>query len=108
MSQAQVPGAAHPPGPLHLRRWLLACLVLLAAAPVLAQSIAAYDLSWSTVDGGGSSGTGGIYTLEGTAGQPDAGLMAGGEYVLAGGFWPGGGMAAPQPALYLPLILRAY
>ena len=49
-----------------------------------------YDLTWSTIDGGGgrSTSAGGTYTLEGTIGQPDAGLMSGGPYVLAGGFWP--------------------
>jgi len=28
--------------------------------------------------------------LTGTTGQPDAGAMAGGDYELLGGFWPGG------------------
>jgi hypothetical protein len=64
-----------------------------------------YELSWSTIDGGGSTfSAGGPYTLGGTAGQPDPGVMAGGGYTLAGGFWPGG----PLPwRLYLPLILRS-
>ncbi|HNS50306.1 MAG TPA: hypothetical protein PKO09_03905 [Anaerolineae bacterium] len=105
----RIPGATHLRGALHLRRWLAVCLVLLAAVPVLARSIAAYDLSWSTVDGGGGSlSTGGGYLLEGTAGQPDAGLLTGGIYSLAGGFWPGGAVAAPSPVIYLPLVMRAY
>jgi len=97
------------PGALHLNRVCLACLVLLAAVPALAQSGGGYDLSWSTVDGGGGTfSTGGVYSLGGTAGQPDAGLMTGGEYALGGGFWGGGAVAAAENAIYLPLVLRNY
>jgi len=48
-----------------------------------------YDISWHTVDGGGTMGaTGGTYGLSGTIGQPDAGgPFAGGTYGLHGGFW---------------------
>ena len=63
-----------------------------------------YELTWYTVDGGGTYSAGGGYTLASTAGQPDAGLVAGGGYTLYGGFWAGG--LVPY-RLYLPLILRA-
>jgi len=96
------------PGALHLRS-LLACLVLLAAVPVLAQSGGEYDLSWSTVDGGGwTFSSGGAYVLGGTAGQPDAGMMTGGVYTLGGGFWGGGAVAAAENAIYCPLVMRSY
>ena len=87
---------------------LAACLLLLAAVPVLAQSGGGYDLSWSTVDaGGGTFSTGGVYSLGGTAGQPDAGLLTGPGYSLAGGFWSGG-VAAGLYRVYLPVVLRGY
>jgi len=96
------------PGAAHLRV-VLACVVLLAAVPVLAQSGGGYDLSWSTVDsGGGTFSSGGLYSLGGTAGQPDAGLMTGGVYALGGGFWGGGAVAAPENMIYLPLVMRNY
>jgi hypothetical protein len=38
-----------------------------------------YSIDWSTVDGGGTS-TGGVYSVSGTLGQPDAGAMSGGDY----------------------------
>lgn len=54
----------------------------------LAQSGGMYDLSWNVFDGGGATfSTGGAYSLGGTAGQPEAGLMNGGAYALTGGFW---------------------
>jgi hypothetical protein len=82
---------------------------LLVASPVLAQSGGGVDLTWNTVDGGGQTSTGGGYTLSGTAGQPDAGPLAGGEYTLGGGFWMGGAAAVPDPyRTYLPLVLRNY
>jgi hypothetical protein len=64
-----------------------------------------HDLSWWTVDGGGGAAEGGLYTLTGTAGQPDAGVLSGGPYILGGGFW-GGGALAQGYQLFLPLVLR--
>jgi hypothetical protein len=46
-----------------------------------------YSIDWSTVDGGGGTSTGGVYSVSGTIGQPDAGTMSGGNYSLSGGFW---------------------
>lgn len=49
-----------------------------------------YAISWSTIDGGGRiNSAGGIYSLSGTIGQPDAGVgpLSGGSYSLTGGFW---------------------
>jgi hypothetical protein len=65
----------------------------LLVSHALAQSGGGYDLSWSTIDGGGgtSSDIGGIYSLAGTIGQPDAGSHGdvGDTYDLDGGFWAG-------------------
>ncbi len=48
-----------------------------------------YAITWSTVDGGGGTSTGGVYSVSGTIGQPDASqqAMTGGNYSLVGGFW---------------------
>src|SRR2546423_11033221 len=61
-------------------------LLLLAAASAasLAQS---YSIDWFTIDGGGGTSTGGVYSVTGTIGQPDAGKMSGGNYSIDGGFW---------------------
>jgi len=81
----------------------LAALLLLASV-ALAQFGDGYDLTWSTVDGGGYTWSeGGPYSLGGTIGQPDAGVLSGGGYTLAGGFWGG---AAVRYGVYLPLVLR--
>ena len=75
---------------------------LLLASVALAQSGGGYDLSWNTVDGGGYTfSAGGDYTLGGSIGQPDAGLLIGGSYMLGGGFWDG-----EAYRIYLPLVLR--
>ncbi len=58
--------------------------LLLAALPLGAQN---YTLDWFTIDGGGGTSAGGAYSVSGTIGQPDAGLMAGGNVAVAGGFW---------------------
>jgi hypothetical protein len=46
-----------------------------------------YSIDWYTIDSGGGTSTGGVYTVSGTIGQPDAGKLTGGNYTLEGGFW---------------------
>jgi len=84
---------------------LVTIALLLIVSTALARS--GYDLSWWTVDGGGGTASGGSYTLVGTIGQPDAGILTGGDYTLGGGFW-GSGVAAARYKVYLPLILCRY
>ncbi len=63
--------------------------VVLASLAASAQA-QNFEMKWSTVDGGGIINTmGGNFALSGTLGQPDAGEMSGGNFVLKGGFWPG-------------------
>ena len=82
-------------------------LIPLAAAfllggVILAQSGGGYDMSWSTVDGGGAESSGGSYTIAGTAGQPDAGSVhSGGPYALVGGFWAATAVSV-SPAVAVP------
>ncbi len=91
----------------QLHRWLgLALLVaaILGAGAALAQTGGGYDLTWSTIDGGGGNSAGGGYQLAGTLGQPDAGAaLSGGVYSLSGGFWGG---ASTGNRVYLPLLRR--
>jgi len=73
-----------------MKSYALSVLSLTAAA-AFAQSGGPYDLTWSSIDGGGQMfSTGGTYSLGGTIGQPDAQAgpaIGGGAYELAGGFW---------------------
>jgi hypothetical protein len=93
-----------------MRKHLISCAVIAAAlsltvaVPVLAGDGSGTDLSWWTADAGGAVSEGGGYRLGGTVGQPDAGVLTGGEYMLSGGFWAGA--AAKYPA-YLPMVVRA-
>ena len=68
---------------LRVLAFALMVLGLMTAALLHAQSFA---INWSTIDGGGTS-TGGIYSVSGTIGQPDAGISSGGSYTMVGGFW---------------------
>jgi hypothetical protein len=62
----------------------IALLLLLALSGAQAQN---YSIDWFTIDGGGGTSTGGVFSVSGTIGQPDAGHMSGGNYTLDGGFW---------------------
>jgi hypothetical protein len=51
-------------------------------------ALAQYAIPWHTIDGGGGTSTGGVYSVSGTIGQPDAGAtMTNGQYSVTGGFW---------------------
>jgi hypothetical protein len=76
---------------------------LLLVPMVAAQTGGGYDLTWSSIDGGGGVSTGGGYSLTGAIGQPDAGVMSGGGYTLTGGFWVG---TAPIYRTFLPLVVK--
>ena len=88
---------------MNTRQTLILTAVLGGALVALAQPFA---INWSTLDGGGGTSTGGVYTVSGTIGQPDAGpTMTGGSYALTGGFWavqavqtPGAPLLTIEPA----------
>src|SRR5450759_4556388 len=65
--------------------WLTAILLGVGVNSLRAQS---YSIDWFTIDGGGGTSTGGVYSVSGTIGQHDASeAMTGGNYSLTGGFW---------------------
>lgn len=91
----------------------LAALLLLAAsvAAVYSQTGNGYDLSWRTVGGGGYTfSESGDYSLGGTIGQADAGVLTSGDYTLVGGFWSSAGVSTgPETRpVYLPVVLKNY
>jgi hypothetical protein len=63
---------------------LIAVLSSFSASRASAQN---YSIDWFTIDGGGGTSTGGVYSVSGTIGQPDAGHMSGGNFTIDGGFW---------------------
>lgn len=75
-----------------LRKSIIAICGVMMIAPV---TMAQYEISWYTIDGGGGSGPtgsiGGNFDLSVTIGQADAGPvlspMIGGSFELSGGFW---------------------
>jgi hypothetical protein len=83
---------------------MLACLCLMLF--FCANAHAQYSIDWHTIDGGGGTSTGSVYSVSGTIGQPDAGKMSGGNYTIEGGFW--GIIAAVQtPGAPLLSITRS-
>jgi len=69
---------------MKLSRLLLSFSLALVTATALAQ----FAIDWHTVDGGGGTSTGGVYSVSGTIGQPDAGgPLTNGSYSVTGGFW---------------------
>ena len=68
-----------------MKRAILAFFGLcLCGAAVPAQT---FSIDWFSIDGGGGTSTGGVYSVSGTIGQADAGHMSGGNFTLEGGFW---------------------
>lgn len=77
-------------------------LIIAIGGPGLAAGSAAivgggFEVNRYTIDGGGGTSAAGAFEVSGTIGQPDAGgVMTGGVYAVRGGFWVGGGAAAPS------------
>ena len=70
----------------HIRTFGLMIAGWLLALPTLHAQF--YSVDWYKVAGGGGTSTGGMYSVSGTIGQPDAsGAMSGGQYSVTGGFW---------------------
>ena len=72
-----------------LKCWLIALALLSTFNSQLSTAFAqTYSIDWFTIDGGGGTSGGGVYSVSGTIGQPDAGgPMTGGNFSLTGGFW---------------------
>ena len=82
-------------------RWQTAMSVFLAVAVSVGVFIAvafadtadfagepALEINRFSIDAGGTvAAVGGGFELSGTIGQPDAGVLSGGDFTLAGGFW---------------------
>jgi len=69
---------------------ILRMLSVLTFAVYTTACSSTFEINWSTIDdGGGSTSTGGVYSVSGTIGRPDAAAasMTGGQYSLTGGFW---------------------
>ena len=63
-------------------------ILVFAALPLVSTFAQSYSIDWFTIDGGGGTSTGGVYSVRGTIGQPDAGpTMSGGNFTVDGGFW---------------------
>src|SRR5262245_61243581 len=92
---------SHDGGKIMKRREQRKFRVMLWSASILAIAVsvttpawAQYSINWFTIAGGGARlSSGGSYTLGGTIGQPIAGMVSGGSYSIASGFWRGGGIA---------------
>lgn len=80
-------------------RFLLGLVAaLIPWASLVAQN---YAINWYTVGGGGGTSSGGMYSLTGTVGQPDAGVLTGAEFELVGGFWS---VLSSVPSPALPIL----
>jgi hypothetical protein len=64
-------------------------LALVAGGLIATEAEAQYAVTWSNVDGSGTTvdSTGGTYAIAGICGQWDAGAQSGGGSSVVGGFW---------------------
>ena len=78
---------------------MMCSLAVCSCVALAGPSGGSFEITWYTIDvGGTNNATGGNFTLSGTIGQPDAGaVMTGGQFSLAGGFWPGVSSAPACP-----------
>jgi hypothetical protein len=77
------------------------CLAVLSRQPLIRS---AHRRPIHTPRGISGASQGGSYTVSGTAGQPDAGVLTGGGYTLTGGYWSGS--LAGEYSTYLPMVIH--
>jgi hypothetical protein len=85
---------------------LLASLLSTLLLTSIALASGSYSINWYVIGGGGGHAEAGNYSLDATIGQPAMGVMSGGPYTLASGFW--GGALAVEYKIYLPIVLKNY
>jgi len=72
----------------HSKTWRAILTFAVLSAGLCLPAFAQFGIPWYTVDGGGGTSTGGVYSVSGTIGQPDAGpTMTNGQFSVIGGFW---------------------
>ncbi len=82
----------------------LLCALLILNVPLDNASAAVLQtVDWSVIAGGGGHAESGIYTLDGTIGQPVVGVASNTSNEIGSGFWSG---ISTLARLYLPLIMR--
>lgn len=86
---------------------IVCAALLMGTSNVYAQN--SFTMLKATIDGGGGSSIGGEFRLGATIGQPDAGQMKGGAFMIFGGFWAPLGLKTiggrPQTtSLWMPLV----
>jgi hypothetical protein len=75
-------------GLAHFKTWRRLVAWLMLATVALSARAQNYSIDWFKVAGGGGTSTGGLFSVSGTIGQPDAGgPMTNGQYSVMGGFW---------------------
>jgi hypothetical protein len=72
--------------PTYIARFLCLCLALPAIAGLADEAL---SIDWYTVDGGGGATSAGEFTISGTVGQPDAGMLIPycNCFSILGGYW---------------------
>lgn len=91
------------------KKQVLGVVVLIILTTILVSGFAlagssGFAIEWWSFEGGGGTSSGGAFGLGGTIGQPDAGVMQGGEFAISGGFW--GGASGGTYTIFLPFIRR--
>lgn len=85
--------------------FLLLALIMILAAPLLAQVSARYDLTWHLLSGGGGPRSSPSYHLDDALGQWPDGRSASPNYQLDPGFFHTGRVLKNQ-SLYLPAVFN--
>ena len=84
---------------------ILCLLVGLSGNPAQADT-SDFVIQWFSIDNGGvMESSGGSYTLRGTIGQPDAGVISGGDFTLQGGFW-NSDTANTLLDIFMPVVVK--
>lgn len=78
--------------------------VMFAMSFFLMPSQAQVEIASNTIDGGGTTSSGGSFELSGTIGQPDAGNQTTGSFQIEGGFWTSEHPTVPVELMHFEIV----
>ena len=91
---------------MKMKAIVLALVLLVLIASNASAAVNAIELPRYVIGAGGGRVTAGNYVLEGTVGQPVAGVVSQGNSELCSGFWCSSSGPTELLKIFLPLIMK--
>lgn len=91
---------------MKMKAIVLALVLLVLIVSNASAAVNALELPRYVISAGGGRVTAGNYVLEGTIGQPVAGVVSQGNFDLCSGFWCSSNIPTELLKIFMPFIMK--